>query len=362
MSLPSPSSGADWNSYNITTPTFQLSPIEKPDMSPFLVHMTGKNEIIQILEGKNAPKKLEEGEGFLKASVPEQLKNNNYKAKVVCFTESPTFALDFFRYRSRRRWETNQNFGIGFDKTSLVSKGIRPVIYADTELMKQIMHDYKYHILDKEISKDNSPKPALVKLLEWIYPLLFPLLEKEKMQGFMWEREWRATQKDGFIFSHKDIKIICCPQEEEEAIKDILGNSANDIQFITTWIQYDDVTKFLERQQQIWRNDKVSLNQQVEQKDEETKQEDKKIEQEDKNIQQIRALIEHKEITNNSLKSYQEFILRLESNKEKVKEESQYITDEINNLKTQLADLEKKKEEKKKVLPDSLLGDTNPAS
>jgi CRISPR/Cas system CSM-associated protein Csm2 small subunit len=351
MSLPSPSSGADWNSYKITTPTFQLTPIEKPDMSPFLVHMTGKKEIIQILEGKNA------GEGFLRASVPEQLKKKNYEAKVVCFTESPTFALDFFRYRSQRRWETNQKFGIGFDKNSLVSKRVRPVIYADTELTKNIIHDYNYHILNKQQkSSDNPPKTALVKLLEYIYPLLFPLLENEDMQGFMWEREWRATQEDGFIFSHKDIKIICCPQEEEKAIRDILGNAANDIQFIRTWIQYDDVTQFLERQQQTWRDNKVSLNQ-VEQEDKEIEQEDKEIEQEDKNIQQIRALIEHKEITNNQLNSYYEFISRLEGKKEKIEKESKNITDEINDLKTQLAELEKKK-----VLADSLLVDTNPAS
>jgi len=349
MPLPPPNSGADWNSYKITTPTFQLTPVEKPDMSPFLVHMTGKNEIIQILEGKNGSEKLGQGNGFLKASVPQELANkNDYTAEVVCFTESPTFALDFFRYRSHRRWNADQRFGLGFDKANLVSQGVRPVIYADTRLTKQIITGYNRRILGKKpISGNIQPKKLLVKLLEDIYPLLFPLLEEEIMQGFMWEREWRATKENGFIFSHKDIRIICCPPEEEIAIRDILGNSANDIQFIRAWVEYDDVTRFLERQQQSWSNNQDSVNQ---------------GEQEDKEIEQIRALIEHYEITNNSLNSYHEFILHLERNRKKIEKESQDLTNQIDNLKRQLAELEKKKGAKTKVAPDSLVGDINPVS
>ncbi len=95
MPLPPPSSSVYWKSYEIATPTFQLTPVEKPDMSPFLVHMTGKNQIINILKGENASEELAEGYGFLRASVPEH-SVRAYTAKVVCFTESPTFALDFF--------------------------------------------------------------------------------------------------------------------------------------------------------------------------------------------------------------------------------------------------------------------------
>ncbi len=356
MPLPPPNSSARWESYRIKTPTFQLTPVEKPDMSPFLVHMTGKNEIIQILEGKNAPGELGQGNGFLKASVPQEIANkNDYTAEVVCFTESPTFALDFFRYRSYRRWHENQSFGIGFDKANLVSKKIRPVIYADKELTKQIITSYEsYQNRRKQISENKQPKTLSDKLAEVTYPLLFPLLEDEEMEGFMWEREWRATEENGFVFSHKDIRIICCPPEEEKGIRDILGNSANDIQFIHTWIEYDDVTRFLERQQQTWKNNKDSLTQ-VEQKD-------KEIEQEDKEIEQIRALIEHYEITNNSLDFYHDFILRLERNRERIEKELRDMADQIDNLNTQLAKLEEKKEAKKKILPDSSLGNTNAAS
>ena len=110
MPLPPPSSGAYWKNYEINTPTFQLTPIEKPDMSPFLVHMTGKEQIIHILRGQNAPEKLEDGYGFLKAAVPKQ-STGGYTAEVVCFTDSPTFALDFFRYRSFQRWKMIKGSG-----------------------------------------------------------------------------------------------------------------------------------------------------------------------------------------------------------------------------------------------------------
>jgi hypothetical protein len=123
MSLPPPGSGARWKDYEIDTPTFRLMPIEKPDMSPFLVHMTGKNQILSILKGDGAPLNILNGHGYLKANVPAN-GGAGYDAKVVCFTESPTFALDFFRYRSFPRWQADQRFGIGFDKSKMVVKGV----------------------------------------------------------------------------------------------------------------------------------------------------------------------------------------------------------------------------------------------
>ncbi len=97
MPLPPPESGIRWKDYEIDTPTFQLTPVEKPDMSPFLVHMTGKNQIISILQSNNAPNQIHDGHGYLKANVPEHA-SKGFDAPVVCFTESPTFALDFFRW------------------------------------------------------------------------------------------------------------------------------------------------------------------------------------------------------------------------------------------------------------------------
>jgi hypothetical protein len=71
MPLPPPGPNVTWKNYQIDTPTFQLTPVEKPDMSPFLVHMTGKNEIIDILKGKNAPEEILKEHGFLRASISQ---------------------------------------------------------------------------------------------------------------------------------------------------------------------------------------------------------------------------------------------------------------------------------------------------
>lgn len=336
MPLPPKSPGVYWKSYEISTPTFQLTPVEKPDMSPFLVHMTGKNQIIHILTGENAPEELGKGQGFLRAAVPEH-SGSNYTAKVVCFTESPTFALDFFRYRSYKRWNADQRFGLGFDKTNLVSREVRPAIYAGSDLTKQIIYLYNY-IQENQISEDQNLNAHLINLLEGTYPLLFPLLEDEPQQGYMWEREWRATNENGFTFTHEDIRIICCPQEEEGSIRDILGTAANGIRFIRAWQEYDDVTRFLERQQQTWREYDEKLRQ---------------VEKEDQKIQQIDELIQQYQIAKNSLMSYQEFIKRLDSDKEKIERESHEITQKINGLQTQLIELKQKEDAKKKVLPNS---------
>jgi hypothetical protein len=138
MPLPPPDDGVTWKDYKIATPTFRLSPIEKPDMSPFLVHMTGKHQIESILTGKGAPSKVSKSHGYLQANVPGH-STGGFDAKVVCLTESPTFALDFFRYRSFKRWQDDQRFGIGFDKATLVEQGARPVLYADDDLNKKLI-------------------------------------------------------------------------------------------------------------------------------------------------------------------------------------------------------------------------------
>lgn len=90
----------EWKSnYKISTPTFHLTSIEKPDMSPFLIHMTGKKEIRSILLGEGTDSEISAGTGYLRANNPEYNLRGAFDAKVVCFSNSPTFALDFFRYR-----------------------------------------------------------------------------------------------------------------------------------------------------------------------------------------------------------------------------------------------------------------------
>ena len=240
MALPPPSSGdVTWRDYKIDTPTFDLTPIEKPDMSPFLFHMTGKRAILDILRATGAPNNPA-AHGLLRAVTPET-SGDNYHAQVVCFSESPVFALDFFRHRSFRRWQQDTRFGIGFSKSELSSLEVRPCIYASETLKNQIV-SFRNRIENGETVDERS-----VALIEELYPLTSPLLENSPTQGFMWEREWRFTEPEGFTFPYDAIRVICCPESEEQALREILGDYANNISFVRTWSEYDEVTDYLRR-------------------------------------------------------------------------------------------------------------------
>jgi hypothetical protein len=104
----------------------------------------------------------------------------------------------------------------------------------------------------------------------------------------------------------------------------------------------------LERQQQTLRKSDEILSQ---------------VENKQQKSQQIREFIRQYEIAKNSLISYQEFIKRLDRDKDKIERKSQEIIQEIANLELKLAELENKEDAKKKVIPnssDSTSSNTNP--
>ncbi len=300
MPLPPFSSSVYWKEYEIGTPTFRLTPVEKPDMSPFLFHMTGKNEVLSILSGNGVEVPGEHG--FLRACVPES-NAGAYNAEVVCVTESPTFALDFFRYRSFRRWQHDQRFGIGFDKSELVSIGARPCVYADDQLKNDIIFLRNY-IQDNEI-KDAAIKDRLQSLINGIYPLTTPLLETSAAQGFMWEREWRYSnnENNGLVFPHKAIRIICCPENEEAEVKDILGKYAHKIQFIRSWKEYNEVTAYLKR-----RSSEMHIPNREAYKDNEDF------------ISALKEQLQNHRITLNSIIAYKEFMENVEGKESSINE------------------------------------------
>ena len=244
-----------WHEKKNETPTFELSSVEKPDFSPYLIHMTGKKSLLDILSGKNHKryKNLkEERKGYLKSSIPKfDSKKINYNSKVVCFTETPIFGLDFFRYRSYRRWQENQQFGIGFSKAYLIKKmGVRPVIYLDSERHKTILGicdrlNNKDIQISNRLGKDISKEYR--KEFKKIKPLLFPLLENTPKQGFMWEREWRFTSKKGLVFPYESIELICCPKNERKSIEKVLRPILSTIEIVESWKEYNEITSFLKR-------------------------------------------------------------------------------------------------------------------
>lgn len=255
MPLPDSSSGIRWNNYRIATPTFRLTPVEKPDSSPFLIHMTGKNSLASIIKGDNSGDGIEipNNHGYIKASIPAfDISYNYYNAPVVCFTESPIFALDFFRYRSFRRWESDQQFGIGFSKEALIhQKDVRPVLYLDSQTNSEVLSVCNQAEANTiTFSADELEDLRIKAVFRKIKPLLFPMLETRPYQGFMWEREWRYTNPAGMIFPYNAIKLICCPDAEKEELLEALGNHAGDIQIVESWREYDEVTDYLKQRSQ----------------------------------------------------------------------------------------------------------------
>ncbi len=312
-------SWSEWSkNYKIDTPTFQLTPIEKPDMSPFLIHMTGENAIRSILQGKGTTTEIPEGYGYLQANIPEYNSSGTFDAKVVCFSESPTFALDFFRYRNIERWKANQSFGIGFDKSAMVAIGTRPVVYVQDDILKSI--HYLIHRVNNDgliISPEEDINSKVVNTLVAIYPLLYPLLENHPSQGFMWEREWRYTNPDGLIFSHKDIRVICCPSDEEQSIRNILGDEINLITFVHTWQEYDDVTDYLRRQEYEWRENRDRY------------EESKHARKADEARKHLASLVQQYTLAYNSLDSYSTFISTISQEMEKVAIQKDTLSKEI---------------------------------
>ncbi|WP_115304988.1 hypothetical protein [Legionella maceachernii] len=137
-------------------------------------------------------------------------------------------------------------------KRNWVNKNVRPVLYVDSAIIAK-MKELENSLPSDPEERDRNNGPRLAnELILLIKPLIFPLLENEEKQGFMWEREWRYGNLGDFEFDYNDIEIICCPKEEREAIANILGDAIENINFIETWTQYDAIKKFLKSREPCW--------------------------------------------------------------------------------------------------------------
>lgn len=301
MPLPPPDKNGNgpWNDYRIDTPAFSLEPCEKPDMSPFLVHMTSKMAIHGILKSDK------ECIGKINSSKPLDAKSW-FNEQVVCFTESPIFAIDAFRYIRFSRWRQDLRFGIGFSKSKLVARGVRPVLYCDSSLVSKLKR-----IDDVQESTDDHIKETI----RTIIPLMNSLMENEAKQGFIWEREWRYPNPDGFEFSYSDIEIICCPQEERESIAAILGPYTEQIKFVESWEQYNQVTEFLDNRNKGWEK---SINVKSNKKDE-----------------LIKLKLNYTQELNKA-RSYANYINKLKSELERINEFSDKLSQNITEVEQEL--------------------------
>ena len=274
------------------------------------------------------------------ASIPEYAKDaseatgEGFDAHVVCFTESPTFSIDYFRYRSFKRWKADLLYGIGFHKEKMVERAVRPVLYTDSALTKMVVSTY--HAIRNQGSKAiNDPKfkEQLVRVVDSLYPLMFPMLENHKDQGFMWEREWRCTDVKGFVFAHTDIAVICCPLREEGGIRRILGRAQGQIKFIRTWEEYDDVTDYLQRQQAVWDSKRGGerTNLSIDQR-----------------LEQLKEQIQARKAAANQLLSYADIINRLAKEAERAEAKRQEVLGDVERLEEEKQQLEAEKEKLRK--------------
>lgn len=209
---------------------FEIDSVTKPDMSNYLIHMTDEQSFNSILksDGSNA-------KGLIKALIPKGANKDSFSHEIACFTETPIHAIGAFLEISKRRSNEKMVYGIGFKKTLMVELGVRPTLYLDGTKLANFFELKKTESLDKKTRC----------FLDSLSPLIHPLGENTKRQGFTWEREWRYTDKHGFNFSYEEIEVICCPKESQELIKLELGEYAKGIKFVDTSSKYQEITQFI---------------------------------------------------------------------------------------------------------------------
>lgn len=239
-------------------PTFELTPLHKPDMSPYLVHLTSRNNLLNILTGKGSTTVLSQEQGFLKSSLPNYT-TSQYHNEVVSFTESPLHTLDFFRLRSQARFKDDQQYGIGFSKSALVKQGVRPVLYLDKESNKALLGIIENVNKDFfRISDSSIRNEYLKKCLSKLKSLMFPLFEDSEKQGFMWEREWRWPNTEGMVFNIADIRVICCPSANKVELIKLLNPFSENICFVENWSEYDEYTLFIKSKNELPKKEDIS--------------------------------------------------------------------------------------------------------
>jgi hypothetical protein len=188
------------------------------DISPFLIHMT-KNDGYSSAQEKIgkifSDGYLERGKTAISTMrFAAGCDENNDKIindylSAISFTETPLNEIHTMFDLAYRGIDL-QPYGLVFIKEKLMKAGVSPVLYLNTYFEK----DKTKKVVDALWGlKDHSPDQARL-----LFPLISTFGEQffyDKIEDFIWEREWRYVADQKFQFNvNDDVFLGFCPHEE----------------------------------------------------------------------------------------------------------------------------------------------------
>lgn len=152
----------------------QLPFTARPDLSPYLIHLTRKTEkksgflVLQQIIFRDKMLKGSDKTGFIKGSTP-----------AVCFMDIPFFSLKYlFTYNNARRYEP---YGIFVKKETAYLNGARPVYYMSQEEENEFFGSRaadKWRIVKLDVDDTNAKEPDWIcwtQEREWRCPIQYKL-------------------------------------------------------------------------------------------------------------------------------------------------------------------------------------------
>jgi hypothetical protein len=197
----------------------------RDDISPFLVHLTKKDEDFLTGECTSAKKRLKSiltkkmlmaGEKAVSSAQygrtsPDGNQSEYFAA--VCFTETPLSQVHCLLDIANRTVNL-EPYGLVFFKESLRKVGVSPVLYLNNTRGDQ---DDVNRALCTLISSAPTAARKLLPLFSFFGKKLQPQWEGAPQASdgdidFLWEREWRYPVAGGhFKFTYEDIFVGLCP-------------------------------------------------------------------------------------------------------------------------------------------------------
>lgn len=189
-------------------------PSSRDDLSKFLVHLTrdyegvsANNNLISIIENKviearNAHCLFKHDLNSLELSAVLRKQFNT-----VCFTEAPLPQIKRLIAKVAGRKIQLKAYGLIFDKSILLEKGVSPAIYINaqgTQLRNYLLDDFRSQFGEiKTLKGLRKTKQDYYKAIVQYYALINIISNRH---NFTWEREWRLA--GDFKFRYIDLVAV----------------------------------------------------------------------------------------------------------------------------------------------------------